>query len=458
MPKIVLIGAGSLQFGLSSIGDIFATPELRGSTITLLDINKDTLHHVYTEAQNFLRKNDPKNKWQFTIEETIDRKKALKGADFVIISIEVGDRFALWDMDRTIAQQYGIRQVYGENGGPGGLFHALRIVPPILDICKDVQAICPNATVFNFSNPMSRICTTVHRAFPKLNFVGLCHEVASLERYLPTLLGKKFESMDLVAGGLNHFSVLLSAKDKKTKKDLYPLIKQKAKTFFGKVPSYCDYMDYARKHGVYLETEGVRKIANIPMRRKWAERTLFKFVLEHFDLLPITSDSHFGEYISWAYDVADHQGILDFYRYYREYLGKQKHAIELKIKERPAVIIGAMVANKPYIEAAVNVPNKGPKGKFIAELPEWICVEVPGRISKKGVEGVVLPVLPRAFAGLLSNQIAIHDMNAEAILTKSKKAVVQALLVDSVNTAAVNIPELVDVMIDYQKKYLGYLK
>ena len=112
---------------------------------------------------------------------------ALPGADFVLISIEVGDRFALWDMDWKIPQQYGISQVYGENGGPGGLFHSLRIIPPILEICQKIVDIAPDATVFNYSNPMSRICTTVHRKFPNLNFIGMCHEIASLERHLAPL-------------------------------------------------------------------------------------------------------------------------------------------------------------------------------------------------------------------------------------------------------------------------------
>ena len=108
----------------------------------------------------------------------------------MISSIEVGNRFELWEQDWRIPQQYGVRQVYGENGGPGGLFHSLRIIPPILEICADVMKICPEATVFNFSNPMSRICTTVTRAFPDLKFIGLCHEIASLRNYLPTNSGR----------------------------------------------------------------------------------------------------------------------------------------------------------------------------------------------------------------------------------------------------------------------------
>ncbi len=454
MAHIVLIGAGSLQFGLGTLGDIFSTQSLRGSTITLLDINEKALHHVYGQVKQFLEKEDPSHSWGFTIKAVTNRKEALENADFVIISIEVGDRFSLWDMDRTIPQQYGIRQVYGENGGPGGLFHALRIIPPILDICADVKEICPNAIVFNYSNPMSRICTTVHRAFPDIQFVGLCHEIASLKRYLPPMIHKKLGDIDIVAGGLNHFSVLLEAKDKHTKENLYPEIRKKAKTFFKTVPSYGDYIRHLQEHGEFIETEGVTEMANISASREWSERRLFSFILDYFDVLPITSDSHFGEYISWGYDVVDHQGIMDFYKYYKSFLEQVKHSIELKIRERVAVIMGAIVSDESYIELAVNIPNDG----YISELPQWIAVEVPARISKNGVEGMTLPTLPKPFAGLLFNQVAVHDMNAEAVLMRSKHAVVQSLLVDPVVDVCTHIKEMVDVMIDYQKEYLGYLQ
>lgn len=174
--KIVLVGAGSAQFGYGTLGDIFQSKTLYGSEIVLHDINPAALAVTEKTARDFLAAED----LPFTVSATTDRKTALRGAEFVIISIEVGDRFALWDLDWQIPQQYGIQQVYGENGGPGGLFHSLRIIPPILDICADVADICPNAWVFNYSNPMSRICTTVHRRFPQLNFVGMCHEIASL--------------------------------------------------------------------------------------------------------------------------------------------------------------------------------------------------------------------------------------------------------------------------------------
>ena len=148
---IVLIGAGSAQFGYGTIGDILSSKVLVGSTIVLHDINPQTLALVERTGRAFIAE----HQLPFEIIATTSRTEALRGADVVIISIEVGNRFDLWEEDWRIPQQYGIQQVYGENGGPGGLFHALRIIPPILDICADVMQICPQATVFNYSNPMS---------------------------------------------------------------------------------------------------------------------------------------------------------------------------------------------------------------------------------------------------------------------------------------------------------------
>lgn len=450
--KIVLVGAGSAQFGYGTLGDIFQSKTLYGSEIVLHDINPAALAVTEKTARDFLAAED----LPFTVSATTDRKTALSGAEFVIISIEVGDRFALWDLDWRIPQQYGIQQVYGENGGPGGLFHSLRIIPPILDICADVADICPNAWVFNYSNPMSRICTTVHRRFPQLNFVGMCHEIASLERYLPEMLGTTFENLSLRAAGLNHFSVLLEASYKDSGKDAYGDVRAKAPDYFSRLPGYSDILAYTRTHGKLVQTEGSTErdaLGGKDSAYLWADRTLFKEILEKFHHLPITSDSHFGEYIRWASEVSDHRGILDFYTFYRNYLGHVQPKIELKLKERVVPIMEGILTDAGYEESAVNIPNLG----FIKQLPEFIAVEVPAIIDRKGVHGIKVN-MPAGIGGLLSNQIAIHDLTADAVIEGSRDLVIQALLVDSVNDKCRAIPELVDVMISRQGPWLDYLK
>ncbi len=129
--RIVLIGAGSAQFGYSTMGDIFQSEVLRDrkAHIALHDINPDSMAIVAEKGKAFIAEHN----LPFTISATTSRREALQKADFCIISIEVGNRFELWEQDWQVPLQYGIRQVYGENGGPGGFFHSLRVIPPILE-------------------------------------------------------------------------------------------------------------------------------------------------------------------------------------------------------------------------------------------------------------------------------------------------------------------------------------
>lgn len=451
MTKIVLVGAGSLQFGAGMLGDVFQSAHLTDAQIVLNDINEAAARRTEAVAKAYIAENSLKQ----LISVESDLSKALIGADFVVISIEVGDRFALWDMDWKIPQQYGIGQVYGENGGPGGLFHSLRIIPPILEICGKVMEHAPEATVFNYSNPMSRITTTVHRAYPGIKFIGMCHEIASLERHLPPMLEQPRENIHYRAGGLNHFSVMTDVTYVDSGKSAYDDVRARAEGYFGAQPGYSEILTASRKTGKAVDTEGWMDIdlSHITEVRPWSDRWLFKVILDNFGALPITYDSHFGEYIQWAHDCSDHRGILDFYTYYRNYLGHVTPKIEKELHERVVPIMEGLITGNAYEEAAVNIPNAG----FIADLPDWIAVEVPANVDSDGVHGIAVDV-PAGIRGLLSNQIGVHNMTAEAILQKKKDLVVQALLVDPVVTVSKGIPELVDHMIAEQSPWLDYLR
>ena len=433
--RIVLIGAGSAQFGFGTLGDIFKSDLLAGSHVVLHDINPDTMQRVQAVAQAYLDEHE----LPYRLSATSSRREALEGADFCISSIEVGDRFALWEQDWQVPLQYGIRQIYGENGGPGGLFHSLRIIPPILEICTDVVDICPEAYFFNFSNPMSRICTTVYRKYPDLRFIGLCHGVGSIPRHLPRILGLPFDGLAVRAGGLNHFSVLLECTYRDTGRDAYPDIREKAPAYYANIPSQGE----------------AGTLESIETARPWAERRLFKEILEKFGYLPITTDSHFGEYIQWAHDVADHQGIIEFYHGYKALMGSvQPEMGKETTGERVVPIIEGILTDSGHEEMAVNLPNRG----YIDNLPEWIVVEVPATVDRDGLHGVPLGKLPSGFAGLLYNQVAIHDMTAEAVLTGSKAVVLQALLVDPIVGSLHAAEQTLDTILALQTPYLDYIK
>jgi alpha-galactosidase len=419
--NIVLIGAGSATFGLGTVGDILKSEVLAGSSIVLHDINPQALSKVEAIAQRFIQDQT----LPFTLSATTSRAEALQEADFCIISIEVGDRFKLWEQDWKIPLQYGVRQVFGENGGPGGLFHALRIIPPILEICDDIHTICPNAYVINFSNPMSRICLAIKRRYPQLKLMGLCHEVASLVWFLPSILSTPFSNLSLKAGGLNHFSVLLDARYKDSGQDAYPDIRERAPVFFTGLP----------------------------------ERDLILEILERFGYLPITSDSHFGEYIQWAHEVVDHKGILDFYTGYKT--GSLQQVPESRVEGtheieywRAVPIMEGILTDSGHEELAVDLPNDG----LIDNLPRDLVVEVPAVIDKDGVHGVQLGALPKGIAGLLNNQVAVLDLTVEAVLQSSREVALQALLVDPVVDSLRAAEKILETMLQVQARHLGYLQ
>jgi alpha-galactosidase len=431
------------MFGLGTVGDLFKSKTLEGSHIVLHDINPKTLQEVAAVAQRVIQeKNLP-----YSVSATTSRQEALRGADFCVISIEVGDRYELWEQDWKIPLLYGFRQIYGENGGPGGLFHSLRIIPPILEICGDIRAICPGAYVFNFSNPLTRICLAIKRKYPELNVVGLCHEIASMPHHLPRILGTPLSNLSFKAGGLNHFSVLLEVMYKDTGQDAYPDVRAEAPAYFEHAPSIAD---------AFGEAFGGAPAA--PSKRGWAGRRLFREVLERFGYLPTTDDSHFGEYIQWAYEVADHEGIDAFYSRYKSWSLEQVPESRIEGTKpgefwRLVPIIEGLLTDSHHEEHAVNVMNDG----LIDNLPRDMVVEVPATIDSGGVHGERLGMLPRSIAGLLNNQVATIDLTAEAAITGSRDIALQALLVDPLVDSVSRAEALLDTMLELQSSYLAYL-
>jgi alpha-galactosidase/6-phospho-beta-glucosidase family protein len=457
--KIVLIGAGSAMFGLGSLGNILRSKVLEGCTVVLHDINGAALEKVERVARRFIQE----RKLPYSLVATTSREEALQKAQFCIIAIEVGNRYELWEQDWHIPQQYGIRQVYGENGGPGGLFHSLRIIPPILEICADIARICPNAWVFNLSNPMTRIVLAITRKYPQLKTIGLCHEVVSLMEHLPKILDTPWSNLDVKAGGMNHFSVLLEARYRDTGEDAYPKIRERAGSYFESLPEGSYENLGATKEmlsAARAQTQVAPEAERSPGRRSiWPERELFKVILEKFGLFPITTDSHLGEYIPWAHSAVDHKGILDFYSFYRKWCLEQVpesriHGTREIEYWRDIPIIEGILSDSGQEELAVNVLNDG----FIENLPLQAVVEVPATVDAKGVHAKALGRLPRGFAGLLNNQVAVDDLTVEAVLEGSRELALQAMLVDPVVDSVVAAERTLDAILSLQSSFLSYIR
>ena len=430
MTKIVLIGAGSAQFGTDMLCDLFAArDELKGSTIILVDINPEALEIMVQVAR---RLNEATGQ-PFLIEATTDRVEALPGARFVIISIAV-KRNELWRLDFEIPLKHGVKQVLGENGGPGGLFHAMRNIPIVLDICHDIERLCPDALVLNFTNPEGRICLAVTR-YTDLQFVGLCHGIGMAQHAIGQALGLPPDDIDPKAGGLNHFNWILELRHKTTGGDLYPTFKRA------------------------IAEQGLEKAS---IHDHHFDIKLCHYLMETFGYWPLPSDDHVGEYLSYAWEYCG-LGGYDFERADRQaeanweslrgwakgedspdvLLGRQSG-------ERAVPIITGVLGNTHQYELAVNVPNDG----FIPNLPSWAVVEIPATVDAGGVHGIHVGDLPGPIAAMCHTQIAVIDRLVEAGVHGDRSTALQALLLDPVVNSISQAEAILDEMLEVHKEYL----
>jgi len=404
-PKIVLMGAGSAQFALTTVYDIVRSEELHGSTLSMVDIDMERLDR----SKKLVDQLNKKFKSGLKVEKTLDRKEALEGAEFIISAVEV-DRFNRWKLDCEIPLKYGIKQVVGECGGPGGTSHALRVIPIVLEICRDVEDICPDALFINYSNPMTRVCRAISR-YTKVEFVGLCYGVYIQMMVLSRFLGAKQEELEGKAAGLNHFAWIMDLRFKEGK-DAYPALREKldgAKDFWQPL---CREMFY--KFGYY----------------------------------PSPTDGHVAEFVSFGYDLCRPQErgyegwIKPYYAHLQVLqdaatsiiggdlspLEKLRLVLEVNKEGRAIDIINAILSNKRYLELAVNVPNEG----HIMNLPEYAVVEVPALIDGSGVKCLNMGYLPTGIASLLEAQVAVGELNVEAAALGSRELSLQAMLLDPV--------------------------
>ena len=416
--RVVLIGAASASFGPGCIRDALNTEGLRGSTLALVDTDVEALD-VMTRLAHKLNEASGAG---LVIESTPDRTQALPGAEFVITSIAI-KRNDLWKLDWEIPLKHGIHQVLGENGGPGGLSHSLRNIPVILDICRDMERLCPDALLMNFTNPESRICLAVSK-HTSIRAVGLCHGFFMGQHSIARITGET--DLDITAAGLNHFTWALSVKRKATGEDLYPLLREKAEQ--------CEAGD-------------------MPLSRE---------LLKTFGRFPFCSDDHIGEYLSYAWDKCVHHGY-DFDEADRQRQHQWEHITRIANGEEPAEdyarkksgelafdIVHAILANTGELMPAVNIANNG----CIPNLPPDAVVEVPAVVNAEGIHGQCVGDLPEGIAALCNTQIAVQKLVVEAAVTGSREAALQAMLVDPVVTNIDAAEKCLDELLSVHAPYL----
>ncbi|MFX0075232.1 MAG: hypothetical protein ACFE96_07310 [Candidatus Hermodarchaeota archaeon] len=434
--KIVLIGAGSAAFGPPTFIDLNLSNVLEGSTISLVDIDKEKLQMVYEVLSEDNRKIGNK----FNLEYAPNREKALKGADFVLIATEHGDRFKLRWQDNTIPRKHGSTERMGENGGPGGFFHSARQIPEIIKIAKDVERICPDAFLINWSNPISRVCLALKRAVPKLKMFGLCHQIGLLVPYhLSKIIEKDLGEVQIITGGLNHFAFILGLKEKDTGINLMPIFNANCLNYFK------DKWD--RFHYADLTFE----------------------IYKRFGWFPYVGDNHICEYLQFGSHYTTEKDLTDWItrmeqgkegenaqlrRYYNR-LKKGRYPRKGMMMrgpsgERAIHIIEAIVQDSNSYEFAVNIPNNG----IIDNLPDDLVIECSGIVNKDGIQGVKLGNIPKNIAAILRIEASIQDLCVEAILRESKDLAIDCLAMD-VNCGSFEMAEAIfDEMVEVQKDYL----
>lgn len=454
-PKIVVIGAGSASFGLSTLATIVRSPALRGSTLGLVDIDPQDLETMTALGQRMNREWDA----QMSIESSTERADLLPGAGFVILSIEAGPREKLWRQDWEIPLRHGLRQPYAENGGPGGFAHAARNIPILLDVARDMEQLCPNAWLINFTNPVPRLCLAATR-HTRIKTVGLCHQlhmayliafIVLAERWgiqtppgldthpdpkTPIDKGKwvdlAHEKLDLKAVGLNHFIWIVEIRDKTTGQDLYPLFRQR-----------------------YLSSHPDLE----PLTRK---------MFEIFGLCPGPGDSHLCEYLGWTHDQQTRPWETYNLRLYDWEAAEQQRrerarwaatlsAGEQSIddlrrvrSEGPVELIEAIAGNTNAYIPTVNIPNQG----CIPNLPDKTIVEVPAVADGAGIHGLGLDPLPGPIAELCRREAALAELAVDAAVTGNRELARQALLLDPM---VGDIARAEGILKDYLEAYAEWL-
>ena len=437
--KIVLVGAGSTSFGTASMNDIFRSDVLEGSTVVLHDINKEKLEMIF----DLLSVENERLHNKINLERTTDRSSAFKDADFIINSIEVGERYTLWRQDYEIPRKHGSPQILGECGGPGGSFHAWRIIPPIIEIVKDAERICPNAFLINFSNPLSRVCLAIKRSVKDLKFIGLCHQIAFMVHYLPRMFNTSIKNLRMKVGGLNHFGFLLGLEDLLTGKDLMSKFNKKALNYFN------EHQDRFRFSKLTLE--------------------FFK----RFGYFPYVGDNHLGEFLQIGSEFTEAQDMVDWinfndqtgqfvyerFHYYYKLFKKGRYSKKTLLfgrrsGERAIPIIKAIITDRNSYEFAVNISNDN----IIENLPQDLILECSATFNKEGVHGVKIGSLPKNIAAVLRIEATIQDLCVDAVLKKSKDLAIACLAIDP-NVGSLEMAERIfEEMADLQKGFLPKFK
>jgi alpha-galactosidase len=399
-----------------------------------MDVDDDRLAYITKAVEKIVKAGN----YGARVISTKNRKEALEGADGVLCTILNGD-VDVWRYDIEIPKEYGVDINVGDTRGPAGIFRALRTIPVMLDICKDIESCCPGATFLNYTNPMAMLCRAMQSRFPRLRISGLCHSVQGTAEMLARWIGADYSDISFTCAGINHQAFYLDYLWKG--KDAYPLIRK------------------AMEDPVIYNEELVRNEM---------------FLL--LDYYPTESSGHNSEYNAWfrkrpdlieifcthgtgwnpgiyAYILNEYQNRKGTWRRdIEKWLGESD--IDLRRgHEYAAYIFNAVFGDKSLYKFNGNVLNLG----LIDNLPQGACVEVPVLASPRGLEAVKIGKLPDQIAALVHTSSICEELAVEGSLLGDPRKVYQAVAFDPLTSAVLGIREIkqmTEKMLRQNKDYL----
>jgi len=423
--KIAFIGAGSVVFSRNLMVDILSWPELEGATLSLMDIDEERLGVIEGVGRRIVSDRG----LPATIEATTDRRKALDGADFVIVMIQVGG-LAPFEHHIAIPLRYGIDQSVGDTLGPGGVFRAMRTIPVLTSIAQDMEELCPDAWMLQYSNPMAMNCWGL-AAFSPVTVVGLCHSVQGTAEQIAGYIGADFKNVSYWCAGINHMAWYL--RYEVDGEDAYP-----------------------RFRAAMDDPEVFEK-----------DKTRFE-VLRHFDYFVTESTHHMSEYVPyfrkrpdlieqfatprWDYLELCRNGWQPHYEKARRQAAGEEEIRFARSNEYASRIIRARVTNEVDCING-NVPNTG----LITNLPDGCCVEVPILVDRTGLHPCFVGDLPEHLAALNRTNINVQALGVEAALEGNARKAFQAIALDPLTGAMLDlrqIQSMVDDLFASQKEWL----
>ncbi len=429
MAKVAMIGAGSLVFCKTLMSDFLATPALKGSEYRLMALTRNRLDKMHAFVQRMIRDNGI----EATVTATTNRREALKDADYVVVMLQAGG-VEEFRQDYEIPLKYGVDQCIADTMGPGGVFRALRHIPALLEIARDMRELCPKAILFNYANPMAMCCWALGRV-PGLQFVGLCHGVQTTMDLIASYTGVPKQEIDFLAAGINHMAWFLRLEHRG--RDLYPTLKQNFE-----------------KPGYYV---------NEKVRGE---------VLRHFGYFMTESTGHLSEYLPY---FRKNKKALDLYcdepsfggesgAYYKycamlaekfartDPLSIESTALSPRSAEYCSHIIEAKETGEVF-RLNGNVRNDG----YITNLPQGCCVELPIYVDRLGLHPTVVGNLPSQCAALNMTNVLVQGLTVEASFTGDPELVMQAIAMDPLTAAVLTLGDIRNMtseMLEAERKYL----